>query len=99
MAGALGMYRMAFNRLKNAPSHSPASEQGELTLILIRTALALFALTGGDEIWIKRFMRSPNKVTGGVPAEQIKSIEGLMTVLRLGVRLSDLGCLSWHWSH
>ena len=27
-------------------------------------------------------MRTPNKVTGGVPAEQIKSVEGLVTVLQ-----------------
>ena len=44
----------------------------------MRIARALFALTGGDKVWIKRFMHTRNKITGGVPAKQIASIEGLM---------------------
>jgi hypothetical protein len=41
----------------------PDSKQGELALMLIRAARALFALTGGDEDWIRHFMRSPNHLT------------------------------------
>ncbi|TVQ68528.1 MAG: DUF2384 domain-containing protein, partial [Chromatiaceae bacterium] len=48
----------------------------------IRLARALFALTGGDEDWVRHFVRSPNKVTGGIPAEQIETIQGLMSVLQ-----------------
>ncbi|MBK9468295.1 MAG: DUF2384 domain-containing protein, partial [Gammaproteobacteria bacterium] len=49
---------------------------------LVRLARALFALTGGDQDWIRHFMRTPNKVTGGIPARQIESIQGLVTVLQ-----------------
>jgi len=45
-------------------------------------ARALFALTGGYEAWIKRFMRSPNKIIGGVLAEKIRSIEGGIAFFR-----------------
>ena len=82
VANALGIHRTAYSRLKSKPSLEPSSKQGELALIIISIARALFALTGGDELWIKRFMRSPNKRTGGIPAEQIASIEGLMSVRR-----------------
>jgi hypothetical protein len=41
----------------------PDSKQGELALLLIRAARALFALAGGDEVWIRHFMRSPNHLT------------------------------------
>jgi len=82
VAAALGIHRTAFSRLKSNPSLEPKSKQGELALIVVRIARALFALTGGDETWIKHFMHSQNKITGGIPAKQIASVEGLMTVLR-----------------
>lgn len=82
LAAVLGVHRTAISRLKQNPSLDPQSKQGELALLLIRLARALFALTGGDETWIRHFMQTPNKVTGGIPAQQIESIQGLMTVLQ-----------------
>src|SRR5690554_6933090 len=82
LAAVLGIHRTAVSRLKNRPVIDPRSKQGELALLLIRLARALYALTGGDEEWMKHFMRSPNRITGGIPAEQITRIQGLMTVLQ-----------------
>lgn len=82
LAGVLGMHRTAISRLKQNPALDPASKQGELALLLIRMARALFALTGGDTDWMRHFMRTPNQGTGGVPAEQITSIQGLVRVLQ-----------------
>ncbi|HYG43131.1 MAG TPA: MbcA/ParS/Xre antitoxin family protein [Bordetella sp.] len=82
LAAVLGIHRTAVTRLKQNLSLDPASKQGELALLLVRVARALFALTGGDQDWIRHFMHTPNKVTGGVPARQLESIQGLMTVLR-----------------
>jgi DNA-binding XRE family transcriptional regulator len=81
LAGVLGIHRTAVSRLKQNPALDPKSKQGELALLLIRIARALFALTGGDKDWIKHFMHNPNQVTGGIPAKQIESIQGLMQVL------------------
>ncbi len=81
LAAVLGIHRTAVSRLKQNPALDPKSKQGELALLLIRIARALFALTGGDKDWIKHFMHNPNQVTGGVPAQQIESIQGLMQVL------------------
>lgn len=78
LAAVLGVHRTAISRLKQNPDLSPESKQGELALLLIRMARALFALTGGDAEWAKHFMQSPNKATGGIPARQIESIQGLV---------------------
>lgn len=82
LAAVLGMHRTAVSRLKRSPSIDPDSKQGELALLFVRMARSLFALTGGDGDWMRHFMRAPNTVTHGVPAEQIQSIQGLMTVLQ-----------------
>ena len=77
----IGSNRTSVSRLKQKGSLDPVSKQGELALLLIRAARALFALAGGDQDWIAHFMRSPNKITGGVPAEQIQTVQGLMRVV------------------
>jgi len=82
LAATLGIHRTAISRLKQNQSLDPKSKQGEIALLVIRIARALFALTGGDKEWIKHFMKTHNKITGDVPAEQIKSIQGLMTVVQ-----------------
>ena len=82
VAAILGVHRTAISRLKNNPELDPASKQGELALLLIRMHRALYALTGGDTEWIRHFMNTPNRVTGGIPVQQIESISGLVTVLQ-----------------
>lgn len=82
LAAVLGMHRTAVSRLKHAMSLDPASKQGELALLLIRVARALYALTGGDQDWMRHFMHTHNTATHGVPAQQITSVQGLVTVLQ-----------------
>lgn len=83
LAAVLGKDRTGISRLKKKLILDPNSKQGELALLLIRIARALFALTDGDKEWIQHFMRNENKLTGGVPVEQVSSIQGLMSVLRV----------------
>ena len=82
LASVLGVHRTAISRLKQKQSLDPLSKQGEIALLVIRIARALFALTGGDTDWIKHFMRTHNHITGAIPAKQIASIQGLMTVVQ-----------------
>lgn len=82
LAAILGVHRTAISRLKNNPELDPASKQGELALLLIRLSRALYALTGGDTDWMRHFLNTPNRVTGGIPVEQIESISGLVSVLQ-----------------
>lgn len=82
LGAILGLDRTAISRLKQNPSLDPNSKKGELALLVIRIARALFALTGGDKDWIKHFMHNPNKVTGGIPAKQMETIQGLIQVMQ-----------------
>lgn len=82
LAAVLGVHRTAISRLKQNQSLDPLSKQGEIALLVVRIARALFALTGGDAEWIKHFMHTHNNVTGDIPAKQIESIQGLMTVVQ-----------------
>lgn len=59
----------------------PASKQGELALLLIRVYRSLFALVGGTDRDLKHWMYTENRHLGGVPAEQLKSVQGLTRVL------------------
>ncbi len=60
----------------------PSSKAGELALLFIRCYRALYALTGGSIKQMRHWMKTENHHTGGIPAEQIKSVQGLVTVLR-----------------
>ncbi|UZR27181.1 MbcA/ParS/Xre antitoxin family protein [Methylococcus mesophilus] len=59
----------------------PASKSGELALLLIRIYRSLFALMGGDEAQMAHWMKTRNRHTGGIPAEQIRSVQGLVGVV------------------
>jgi Protein of unknown function (DUF2384) len=59
----------------------PDSKAGELALLLIRAYRALFALVGGDRSVMRHWMHTENLHTGGIPAEQIRSVQGLTRVV------------------
>lgn len=59
----------------------PEGKDGELALLFIRCYRALFVLVGGDEAAMRHWMQTENRHTGGVPAEQVRSVQGLVTVV------------------
>jgi hypothetical protein len=59
----------------------PASKSGELALLLIRVYRALFVLVGGDRAVMRHWMQTENLHSGGIPAEQIRSVQGLTRVV------------------
>jgi len=59
----------------------PNSKAGELALLFIRCYRALYALTGGNQKQMSHWMHTENHHTGSIPAEQVKSVQGLITVL------------------
>jgi hypothetical protein len=59
----------------------PASKSGELAAMLVRCYRSVFVLTGGNEAAMRHWMATENLHTGGVPREQIKTVEGLATVV------------------
>lgn len=60
---------------------TPESKAGELAMLFIRCYRALHVLVGGDPAQMQHWMHTENLHTGGIPAEQVKSIQGLSRVL------------------
>jgi hypothetical protein len=59
----------------------PGSKAGELALLFIRCYRALYVLVGGSPQHMRHWMQTENLHTGGIPAVQIKTVHGLITVL------------------
>ena len=59
----------------------PTGKTGELALLLIRAYRSLYALVGGEDGNLKHWMHTENRHTRGVPAEQVKSVAGLIHVV------------------
>ena len=59
----------------------PGSKAGELALLFIPCYRALYALTGGNGEHMSHWMHTENRHTGGIPAEQVKTVQGLINVL------------------
>jgi hypothetical protein len=59
----------------------PHSKAGELALMLIRLYRSLYVLVGGKQRDLRHWMHTANRHTGGVPAEQIKTVSGLSLVV------------------
>lgn len=82
LAAIIGVHRTAISKFKKNPDLDPESKSGELALLFIRLHGALLTLNGGDLEFIHHFLNSPNRVTGGVPVEQIKNVQGLVRVVQ-----------------
>lgn len=59
---------------------NPDTKAGELALLVVRIYRSLYALMGGDRENMLHFMRTPNRGTGGLPAEQLYDVPGLVAV-------------------
>lgn len=77
LGAAIGKERTVFSRGKIAPN----TKAGELALLLIRCYRSLYALVGGDRAQMRHWMHTANSHTGGVPAEQVQSVQGLVRVM------------------
>jgi hypothetical protein len=60
----------------------PTSKTGELALLFLRVYRALDALVGGDDAKARAWMAADNDHVRGVPAERIRTVEGLTDVAR-----------------
>lgn len=58
------------------------SKAGELAVLLIRCYRSLYDLVGGKDQDMKHWMQCENLHTQGIPAEQIKRVQGLTHVVK-----------------
>ncbi len=73
----IGRERTAFHR----SGVDPQSKAGELALLVIRLYRSLFVLVGGKPADLQHWMRTPNRHTGGIPLEQMRTIPGLIRLV------------------
>ena len=77
LGGVIGRDRTVFHRA----GIDPQSKAGELALLVIRLYRGLYVLVGGKPEDMRHWMQTPNRHTGGLPADQIKTIPGLMRLV------------------
>ncbi len=73
----VGRERTALNR----KAIEPSTKSGELALLLIRAYRALYVLVGGEPRQLKHWMHTHNHHVGGVPAELVRTVPGLVRVV------------------
>jgi len=82
LASVIGLSEATLSRLKHGQGVSSLSGKAyELALLFIRLYRSLDAITGGDDAVSRRWLRAENTALGGIPAERIRSIDGLAHVL------------------
>ncbi len=82
LAAVLGLSEASVSRLQRARSLDPATKEGELALLFLRAYRSLDALVGGDDDKARRWLHAVNDHLRGVPAERIRTVEGLVDVVQ-----------------
>jgi hypothetical protein len=82
LAAILGESEASVSRLQRGRGLDPDSKEGELALLFLRVYRSLDALTGGDDARSRAWMHAENTHVGGVPAERLLTVEGLVDVVQ-----------------
>ena len=82
LAEVIGTSEASISRFRSGRLIDPGSKQGELALLFLRLFRSLDALMGGDETKSRAWIRADNTHLGGVPAERIRRVEGLVDVIQ-----------------
>jgi hypothetical protein len=78
----IGTSEASVSRLQGSRGLDPHSKEGELALMLVRLYRSLDALVGGDDLKARAWIHAANDHLGGVPAERIRTVEGLVDVIQ-----------------
>jgi hypothetical protein len=82
LAVVLGLSEATISRMKNREYTLEADTKSfEFGVLFVRLFRSLDAIVGGDEAVARAWLFNPNLELGGTPAEQIRTITGLMNVV------------------
>ena len=81
VAEMIGTSEASISRLGAGRTIAPETKEGELSLLFLRLFRSLDALMGGDESKSRAWLRAENAHLGGVPADRIRRVEGLVDVV------------------
>jgi hypothetical protein len=82
LAEIIGTSESSVSRLGSGRGLDPSTKEGELALLFLRLYRSLDALVGGDDEKARDWLHSMNDHIGGIPAERIRTVEGLVDVIR-----------------
>jgi hypothetical protein len=82
LAAVLGTSEASISRLSGDRPLRPGSAEASLALLFLRLFRSLDAVTGGDESKSRAWLTSANHHLGGVPADRIRNVEGLVDVVQ-----------------
>lgn len=82
LAAIIGSSEASVSRLQNGRGLDPDTKEGELALMFVRLYRSLDALVGGDDARARAWLTAPNDHLGGVPADRIRTVEGLVDVVQ-----------------
>src|SRR5687768_10562279 len=82
LAAIIGTSEASISRLRSGRKLEPAEKEGELALLFLRLYRSLDALVGGDDTKARAWLHADNDHLGGVPAERIRTVEGLVDVIQ-----------------
>jgi Protein of unknown function (DUF2384) len=82
LAAVLGASEASISRLQRDRGIEPGSKEGELALLFLRLYRSLDALVGGNDEQAQRWLHAPNDHLGGVPADRLNTVQGLVDVVQ-----------------
>jgi len=82
LAAIIGSSEASVSRLQHGRGLDPDTKEGELALLFLRLYRSLDALVGGDDAKARDWLHSENAHLTGIPAERIRTVEGLVDVVQ-----------------
>ncbi|MEO5903901.1 MAG: MbcA/ParS/Xre antitoxin family protein [Gemmatimonadaceae bacterium] len=82
LAEIIGTSEASVSRLQGKRALDPATKEGELALLFLRLFRSLDALVGGDDVKARDWIHAANDHIGGIPADRIRTVEGLVDVVQ-----------------
>jgi len=82
LAEIIGTSEASVSRMRSGRGLDPATKEGELTLLFLRLYRSLDTLVGGDDLKARDWLHAANDHIGGVPADRIRTVEGLVDVVQ-----------------
>jgi Antitoxin Xre/MbcA/ParS C-terminal toxin-binding domain/Antitoxin Xre-like helix-turn-helix domain len=81
LAKILGVSEASLSRTGRGRSIAPDGKEGELALLFVRLFRSLDSLVGGSESAAHKWLHAHNDHLGGVPAEMVERVDGLVHVV------------------
>ena len=78
LAAIVGASEASVSRLGRSRQLDPETKEGELALLFLRLFRSLDTLVGGDDDKARAWLWTDNSHLGGVPAQRIATVSGLV---------------------